>query len=100
MKRTDDAEEGGELKDLCVLGCWMHNVDPNISFLIYAEYISKEVQSMLLNKGSILAYKWTDDIECTWMNGWSGGWGQGEGMRVKEKEQLAKEQSELVLRGK
>ena len=52
----DDAEEGGELKGLCVLGCWMHNVDPNISLLIYAEYISKEVQSMLLNKGSILVY--------------------------------------------
>lgn len=86
----DDAEEGGELKGLCVLGCWMHNVDPNISLLIYAEYISKEVQSMLLNKGSILVYKWTDNIKCIWMNGWSGGWGQDEGMRVKKERTISK----------
>ena len=70
----DDAEEGGELKDLCVLGCRMHNFDPNISFLIYAEYISKEVQSMLLNKGSILVYKWTDNMKSVygWMDGVEG----------------------------
>lgn len=70
----DDAEEGGELKDLCVLGCWMHNFDPNISFLIYAEYNSKEVQSMLLNKGSILVYKWTDNMKSVygWMDGVEG----------------------------
>ena len=70
----DDAEEGGELKDLCVLGCWMYNFDPNISFLIYAEYISKEVQSMLLNKGSILVYKWTDNMKSVygWMDGVEG----------------------------
>ena len=69
-----DAEEGGELKDLCVLGCWMHNFDPNISFLIYAEYNSKEVQSMLLNKGSILVYKWTDNMKSVygWMDGVEG----------------------------
>lgn len=76
----DDAEEGGELKDRCVLECWRCNFDPNMSFLIYAEYISKEVQSMLLNKGSILVYKWIDNIECICMNEWiewrvRAGWG-------------------------
>lgn len=51
----DDAEEhGSPERPVCP---WMlneGNFDPNVSLLIYAKYISKEIQSMLLSEGSIL----------------------------------------------
>lgn len=49
VKRMDDAEEYGSFKrSMCP---WMlneDNVDPNMSLLIYAEYISEEIPLMLL----------------------------------------------------
>lgn len=49
VKRMDDAEEYGSFKrSMCP---WMlneDNFDPNMSLLIYAEYISEEIPLMLL----------------------------------------------------
>ena len=53
--RVDDDEEyGTSERPVCPWVLNEDNYDPNMSLLIYAEYISKEILLMLLTEGRIL----------------------------------------------
>lgn len=55
VKRVDDAEKYGSFeRPVCPWVLNEDNFDPNMSLVIYTEYISKEILLILLTEGRIL----------------------------------------------